>query len=1277
MNAMTSGEIYELQQSTPLLSDPTHSAPERIDQATPLLSKSIHLAPKPEHRNQVDSKIRITDENVNDSSTTTSPNLSKPQANKPLNIPHPKMWNPIWFHKTVLISLASLLAALLVGLGLLCYFSHAHHGFDTYLLQNAYSWKYGPTALFIILSSMWIQVDFWSKVLVPWQEMIKSDASAEKSVLLDYVSSNLVVSGRDAWKNAHWVVVATTVGAGLLELLTILSTALLTVGPITLTNNNFPMLQTTRFARGSLDTAYKSTLALAAYSGILTQGLPHPNGSFANLAYETIEPAQGLPTSNATVTADTVAFFPELNCEVANVSLLGPRFNLNFTDSKCSFEYPYSQDVRCDPTARSCGEKEVSAIWQPLTGPRYNGTVCGDGPDNTRIIFAVIQQDFGKGSDKKNISEVATTMTGAICRPRYSLRPASLTFTGSLANPRAIQSVKENYHGVKTNDTIYGVSNLNLTGALWKLFTMGTFNVRDNDAPNWYDLNTFDEGGMFRLMRAVNNGSSLSAFMDPDTLISTAETCYQGVTSQLARQYLLVGTNGYSPVATVEYVENRLHPVILSVWLTGVGLVLLIGLLVVVLLFRPRDVVPCNPTSMAGILTIMASSKEFNATLSKKIHPGEIPLESCFGGTQIFTNIVSIEDEQSPAFRIEISPNSTSPLQSKAASKGGGPWWKPLPIQIPYFSFATLLPVTLIIILEILQRLSDQNSGFTSISSLRTAQVLANIIPAGVMALVHTMIKSISYDLRLLAPFKTMHKSNAPARRSVLVHHLGAGSVPAIFEAVRAQIPTVVLSATASLLASVLTIVVSALYSSDTVSQQMDITLQRLDSFDLSWGNNNTNLTNVSLAFNLIEHFNMTDAPSTYQDLVFPRFQLSDEHAGVINNAQQSITATVPAYRASLNCTAAARESITAKVNPPLSGCLSSTMFVEPDVNVYAKVPLPSKCLQSMERQNQNNSKFTADVTMGFCFGANSTGWTPMGRMEDINNDSDDCPSLAFAFGVFFANKTGFTKHISTENTTVLACSQAIERVDTITTFVGPDLSIDRRNPPVPDEFKAVSVGNFQYELGLNISINSFDFPGQDSVMERELDRFLQAVIFGPGGISLDELRDTEIATRGIQKTYGQYMAEALNRGMRRSPNTTASSPENENEEQNEEQTSFTASTLAPRDRLKQNATPKLVLQILLGVILLLIAVAWVLAGDLRTVLPHSPCSIAGMLVLIAGSEVLEREVVPKGAEWMGENVWRKQGVFEGWLFSLGWWGGKEVKEVRKRYGINVGRAEG
>jgi hypothetical protein len=83
-------------------------------------------------------------------------------------------------------------------------------------------------------------------------------------------------------------------------------------------------------------------------------------------------------------------------------------------------------------------------------------------------------------------------------------------------------------------------------------------------------------------------------------------------------------------------------------------------------------------------------------------------------------------------------------------------------------------------------------------------------------------------------------------------------------------------------------------------------------------------------------------------------------------------------------------------------------------------------------------------------------------------------------------------------------------------------------------------------------------------------------------------------------------------------------------------------------------------------------AAAYSLA-DTKHLVRQSPGSIIGRMELLARSEMCSAEtVIPKGAEWWTDQEREGRGLFEGWVFSLGWWGNK----APRWYGIDVGRAE-
>jgi hypothetical protein len=92
----------------------------------------------------------------------------------------------------------------------------------------------------------------------------------------------------------------------------------------------------------------------------------------------------------------------------------------------------------------------------------------------------------------------------------------------------------------------------------------------------------------------------------------------------------------------------------------------------------------------------------------------------------------------------------------------------------------------------------------------------------------------------------------------------------------------------------------------------------------------------------------------------------------------------------------------------------------------------------------------------------------------------------------------------------------------------------------------------------------------------------------------------------------------------------------------------------------------------LLSLIAVCIAISfW--SMNTREVLPKNPCSIAAAASLLAGSEILKH--IPPGSEWCDDKHLESNGVFEGYLFSMGWWDDASQRGGR-RFGIGIGRSE-
>ena len=415
----------------------------------------------------------------------------------------------------------------------------------------------------------------------------------------------------------------------------------------------------------------------------------------------------------------------------------------------------------------------------------------------------------------------------------------------------------------------------------------------------------------------------------------------------------------------------------------------------------------------------------------------------------------------------------------------------------------------------------------------------------------------------------------------------------------------------------------------------------------------------------LLEQFNLSFPAFTYEGLALPRLRLQQESSRplISNEAiDVSLSVQVPALRASLDCKHLSPDHIEFSFNQV------PHHRPGPEVVILADFALPDGCGSPTVGYN-----FTFTVADGeeptYYVPDPDNGWCFAGELAELNTtiQSSDCQSLAFLFGSFKMNVT------SHENVTVMSCS---ERVQASTTFILPNLTIQPAAPPVVDEVTAKILQNatsnltaLRYSAADRFRSNFVPFYsiGAGGVGDqRPLDIFFQALTLGSDAVPPSELVGADNADRLLDRVnhlYGKYMAQLINTDMRTAPLYP--------------HPTYNASIALPTARLRMNNGSKITLQILLAVMFVCGSLAYSLT-DMRHTLPHNPHSIAGTMTLLAGSEMCSRGVVPNGAEWLSDRGLKKAGVFEGYVFSLGWWEERlpDGQLSKRRFGIDVGRAE-
>jgi len=327
----------------------------------------------------------------------------------------------------------------------------------------------------------------------------------------------------------------------------------------------------------------------------------------------------------------------------------------------------------------------------------------------------------------------------------------------------------------------------------------------------------------------------------------------------------------------------------------------------------------------------------------------------------------------------------------------------------------------------------------------------------------------------------------------------------------------------------------------------------------------------------------------------------------------------------------------------------------------------------------------------------------------DFNRGSQqDNPAGCPSIGVIFAR---MTRNVTTlDDVTVLLCSQQIEEVGLRVTYdsssaIFPILNTDIAPVPIEGASRFLTNGTegvdtFPYrpqtytdpssQGGGDVGrLPSFSQPSNAHVLD-DLDGLFRHIVYRPNGTALEDMLGKANQSRlieSVQQAYSRYMSLVIDKQFRR--NLTAE----------EGFTHVINGTVQLQvSRLKMTYGSKLALEIMLGVMTLLGAIAFVLA-DLRGTLPRKPTSIASAMGFFAGSDLCtgSNPLLSTGPRWPSEKELDE--ALDGWLFALGWWsksveaqssgnesdndGNENAEAARlsqesrgKRFGIDVGVLE-
>ncbi|KAK7926717.1 hypothetical protein PG985_003715 [Apiospora marii] len=1152
----------------------------------------------------------------------------------------PKSWQPFWLRRSTLIFMSMsfiVLAALVLGLYTA---SIKSQGLGSTSSSNSvvYLWRYLPTTVTVILLAAWNGIDFSIRLLQPWVNLRRGSRSAESTLLLDFLTPILPVMMWTASKIKAWPPLLTIVSVLVLNII---------VETVSMTTEEIPLLKTTSFDASKLDRRINDYASGTIYYGIQAMNLPWPAWTFGNVTLEQLSPDESTGAwSSTSFNGTTRGFFPSLECEEASVLItnttdprdeltLAETANITFRAPSCEYYYDvYSLVNILDEIEDKNYGGSFRSILCPDQTPRYLASVVLVDRDLKLLSSrSVVPTDFCPECRAHIISAL-------FCRPSYFVQ----NVTVSVALPEGLPTVDwstfeagtaqlEHLEPIKLLDTV-------VSSAIW---TSKPFIRPPNNTAVIRD--DFLQVASSPLIKGGGEMVYLEPFLNTTVMAAHLHKAFAGMASLYVQKYLLSATR--EPVrGTSAHEEARVQVSAGSAFSIG-GLLVLCALLSLLLLgLHSRGVVPRDPRSIGGVGIILHSSHE----LHRRCGLGLQQLQDSVKSYRLSSHV-----SPGPNARFVVDIDNCD-LRDKhqdftADSSKIQRAWQPTVLTTWCRFVAIVVPLLFIAALEYIQRVSDQQNGFLTISKVDSVSYSITIIPVVAMWAVGALYASMNFNTLLLSPYQAMSRYGAEARPGILSHNLGRLPLVSLFASLRDRHTAACFSALGTILGSFLTIAVAGLYSTASIDVETIMTVHRTDSFGLTWNGNPFQDGGASQVLSLNIWQNLSYPPWTYEDLAFPRLVLDESYKKVVE-APGRMDVSVPARRAVLECDVAEPERITVQAEYSeysvdaefQSRCLGSP-------NKFQTVPL--------RLRNSNLTGFGGQVLplaekVGRYIAVNPS--TAYHAYPEVNDEG--CHSLVLYYGSFPADPRHSTRQVDVRLSLLLPDGERSQ------------LTIDPHRAPVPDEATARFVNDGppgssnnvqEYIVGYILSPGSIT---SDPDVQRRLDALpnldgLYRAIIVKGGIDPGDLVGPENAGRLVQATskmYGRYMAQAMNLIMRSTDNLPPVS-----------QRTFSANVTQPQTRLHQNARPKLVLQILLGLMSACAVAGWLAMRDTR-LLPHEPGSIAGMAALLAGSGLWDdgdgtdgcRDVplVPEGAEWMNDEELIKAGRWdaneEGIVFGFG-----------------------
>lgn len=1079
-------------------------------------------------------------------------------------------------------------------------------------------------------------------------------ATAESSILLDYIDPIQPVALWNSIQEKHWDVSAAISISLLLKLLVrhvsrnldsklidplqiVFSTGLFANAPTVVSDGSVGIVATSNvpetfdyFKNSAIDNS-----AVYTYESIVGHGAPFPPGTNEIEATQTFRNASYMG-SNTTLSAEVIAIQASCDCEPVKFTYSYNNTNawlhINITDTPC-----ISGSVRWGSQTSINRLRKFAGL--------YVSPLCID-YESPHVLTGFAELAV------TNASRTVANIQVVGCRLGHTVYKRKLTYNTKhgLINT-GLGSVLESPPGILQDPS-------RIDKWILSNFTSATKKFSSE----------FAEEELLELMK--QKYGTWDDVLDPESYSRHVEAVYRGLVTQVLAKYIFSKSNDVL-IGSAETIELRLHVQYISAVALEIGFLMITLLVGFLYLYRPTDSVSRDPNIIAGLAVILSFCTDFKCFCEGTGHCNERAMRHYFYSRRYWS---SPSSSHRGNFQIssEVEKEGHLPARPHTSNFTQAPkMWQPFAFTIFGRVVSLGLGTFTIAALGIIQRYSDRHKGIAEqLQDKLLQQILSQYIPASIMLLVSTLFSAADFAASLLAPFFTLERKEGRCNQA-LFWNLLSGWPPLSFlrSCRQRQIDTTVLSLGA-FIGAVLSIFVSGLYTLERPEYRRDIRIQRFDHFNLSWTESVDKLNGTDVFFSALQFSNLSFPAFTYDNLVFPTLEVPDLFTQLTSNVSSGpahlvsnsrIEMEIPALQPSLSCAIVTNATFD----------YDSIPIDIPNIEFRYQPPLRCEDSENVEHKwsfSRPYAKYPNQTVDYETYGS---------QMIDFG-----CSGLMFGFGSFNWNKK---KYLS--NWTAFQCNQTIREVMTRLVLKLPLLDIDFSAPPrvtdgpvhFLDNGTAGVINRKYYLTGLH-TLQDLPSQSNEDLKYKYMDKFFQGVVFGINGTPAAELVGPANDYRlldAINNFYGQYMVQAISRNMREplEKGTGIKSPDPSRSIGNHDTNTSYPVTLFYQGspRMVQNRTSTRILQALIGAMVICGVLAYIF-GAKKGILTHKPTSIAGLATLIAGSKFCEEVSKIEGVEFMSDEELQQHELFKDQKYVLGWLGG--VKSGGVRFGIDIQRPD-